>query len=281
MEYFLAHNGKKSISGEGCDFSKNFDWIVLRSGNIIKNNKIPKTIYCDVHALNYFSDNILENLTSKFTIITGCGDHIPQIHYQKAFNKIYNYKFLDVWYMENMAFEMERCKSLPVGLGSHTINDEQLLIALMSNNKKIKKNKVFICCYSRFGDDEIFNKVGCNIRSKYKEYASKHPEVFDVFEEGISLEKFLKNLIEYNFSCCPHGYGLDPNPTAWYSLALGVTPIVHNTANSRSMFSDIKESIIYVDKPEDIPEKISKKPICSNDFLTAKYWANKILSHNI
>lgn len=268
--------------GDGCDFSKNFDWIVLRNNNLIKNKITPITIYCDVHSLDFFSSNILEKIINNFTLITGCGDHLPQIHYKHAFDKIYQTKFLKLWYMENLAIKMEKCRSLPVGLASHSKEDEALLLSNMSNIQNIKKkNKIFICCYSRIGNNEIFTRVGCNVRETYKKYASEHPELFDVYDTGIPLKDYLNHLKEYKYALCPHGYGLDPNPTAWYSLALNTIPIVHDTVNSRCMFKDISDSVIYVKTPDEIKNSLSDRPPCFKDFLTAKYWSNKILSHSI
>jgi len=278
MEYFIAHNGIAMIEGDGCDFSKNFDWVIVQN-RIIKKNYVPKSIYLKTESLGYFCSHVLPKIFNPFVLISGCSDFSPQINFSREFEIIYNNNFLKIWYMENMAFKYEKIRSLPVGLATHSLESEKFLLDLREATKETsRKERIFSCSRCR-----THNDLGpqFNVRSKYLEYASNHLKIFDIHTPDKTLEEYLKILSTYKYALCPHGNGTDPNPCAWNCLALNVIPIIHETDNTKCMFQDISECVIFVKNPEEIPNSISEKKFAPIEFLTASYWADKILKNII
>lgn len=275
MEYFLGHNGWDMISGKGCDFSHNFDWI-LTAGGLLKKKDIPKTIYIKIDYIEDFVKNVLPELKNPFILISACSDFSPEIIFKKEYDIIINNIFLIHWYMENMYKKHIKTSSLPVGLASHTIEDEKLLIDIRNNkNLKNKKDKIF--CFWNNKNNNVCGRE-FDFRVKSKEFALQYREKFDVYENNVSLKDFLKILSEYRYSFCPNGNGIDPNPTAWYSLALNVTPIVYATENAIDMFKDIN-SVVFIKEPNEIFTKnLDLEPV-DIEFLTSKYWSDKILNN--
>jgi hypothetical protein len=276
MEYFLGHNGVLMAENIGCDFSHKFDWIVTQD-TIIKKKDIPNSIYVKIDYLPRFAYEILPTITNRFLLITGCGDASPQLNFNAEYNVIIDNPFLIHWYMENMYQKNNKISSLPVGLATHTIELEETLLEI--RNKTInnnKKEKIF-CCWH----DRSYNICGSvfNVRGNLKQFVKQFPNSFDVYEHQMDLIEFLTLLSQYQYAFCPHGNGIDPNPTAWYCLALGVTPIVLATANAKDMFKDIN-SVIFIKDPNEIIDCKIKLSQVDINFLTSDYWAKKILNHS-
>lgn len=281
-QIFLGQNGIKMLNGIPDCFSENFDCQVTATAVYSKTNN-PKTVYIKTDFLPFFVNLILPNIKNEFILITACSDYSPEINFNNEYNILINHEKIKYWYMNNMKTKLDKTYSLPAGLAAgqfwNNCDEEEVdkLLLHLRNNTKVEEkiNKVFCCFRNRdwnvCGDDMI-------IRPKILETIKGRTDIFDFYEEdSFNFKDFVETLSKYKYSLCPHGNGMDPNPNAWLSLIVKTTPIVYKTANSVSMFEEI-DSVIFFENNEDLLSKdiLKDKEEVFFDFLTNKYWSNKI-----
>jgi hypothetical protein len=281
--FFLGHNGYEMIDDKGCQFSHNFDWIITQN-KILKKKENPQTVYIKIDYIYKFVYEILNQLTNPIILISACGDYCPEINFPKEYNILINSPLIKKWYMENMFSKHFKTFSLPVGFATHSIEDENLVFnikykSLIEKTINSIDNKIF--CTWRNRDTNCCGNEIAN-RKKFKEFILANPNFFDWYEpDKFTLEQYLNILSKYKYSLCIYGNGIDPNPSAWYSLALNVTPIVLENENSKNIFYDIKDSVLFIKDEIDLLKICIKKPILKSvpiHFLTQDYWKFKILN---
>jgi hypothetical protein len=284
-QLFLAQSGQRMISGIPDYFSLNFDWQMTATG-IFGRTNTPRTIYVKTDYLPFFVDQVIPQLNSEFILITACSDYSPEINFNREYNILLNSSKVKYWYMNNMKTKTEKTSSLPIGLGSAAYWNgcteeslDKILIESRNNVNKEKKisDKIFCCFRNRTfnvcGDDMI-------IRPKILELIRDRTDLFDFYDEdSLDFPNYLKTLSKYKYSLCPHGNGMDPNPSALISLCLYTTPIIYSTVNSIDIYKD-NDSVIFFEKFEELLDNniMKDKPEINFEFLTNKYWADKINS---
>lgn len=282
-EIFLGQDGVSMLNDTPDFFSSFFDWQFTYNKIYTNNIKEPKTICLKTDLLPRFINYILPQINNEFILITGYSDFSPEINFKREYNILINDKRVKYWYMNNMKNKTSKTYSLPVGLGSKyfpNVRKELVenIILNIRNSIKIENkitNKIF-CCFA----NKNYNIVGNEhaIRPKILDIILSHPKTFDFYQK-LTFEEFLLTLSKYKYAIVPYGNGLDPNPTCWLSLALYTIPIIYKTDNVVDMFSD-NDVVIFFEKFEDILNKeiYVDKPYVDFEFLTYKYWVNKIKS---
>ena len=290
-QVFLEQDGNKMFANVPDYFSTLFDWQVTRS-RIYKNGiEEPNTIYLKTDFLPFFVYSVLPQIKNEFILITACSDFSPQVnynefHWKKYYQILINNPKLKFWYMNNMRYKNEKTFSLPAGFGASAGNfwpgctekeaDEFILKKSQSINRNEKIDKIF--CSFR---DRITNVCGHDmvIRPEMTKIIENNKSLFNVYEPNMAFKEFVDTISKYKYALIPHGNGMDPNPTCWISLALQTIPVIYKTPNSADMFVETN-SVIFFENLDDIIKKdlyVDKDPI-DFEFLTCKYWANKIKS---
>jgi hypothetical protein len=139
-----------------------------------------------------------------------------------------------------------------------------------------KIDRVFCCFRERdiniCGEDQA-------IRPKIAKLIEGRTDIFDFYEPNMSFPEFVKTISKYKYALCPHGNGMDPSPLAWVSLIVGTTPVCYRTPNAVCQYEGT-DSVIFFDELEQILDKeiYKPKPPIEFEFLTYKYWVDKINS---
>lgn len=273
-EIFIGHDGNKHLRDETCEFSRNFDWVMTRT-TIHAKQQYPKTVYCKTDFLPTFCNHIC-NIKNDFTLITGASDYSPQINFKSYFDAITSSPFLKMWYMENKSYDHPKVKSLPVGLGAKFQDNNMDIKFLNAIAKRTtdKKNKVFCSWMDRTHND--CGEENC-IRPKVREVI-KGNNLFEWHDPTLAFDEFIDTISQYRYALCPIGNGLDPAPTCWFCLGLGVIPIIWSTPNSRDLYSAVEDHVIFFEDPESLVDmKLQdKQPLSDLSFLTNRYWVDKI-----
>ena len=274
-DMFAGSNGNKLVRDEACEFSSNFDWVITRT-KIIKKKDIPKTVYCKTDFLPSFCD-VLCSIENNFTLITGGSDYSPQVNFKSYFDKIISNPFVDKWFMENKSYDHPKVKSSPVGLGAKFEDKYMDIKFLNAINKspEIKKNIVFCSWNNRTMND--CGQENC-IRPRVREII-KQNTMFQWYDPTLPFQEFIDILSQHKYALCPIGNGLDPAPTCWFCLGLGVIPIIWSTPNSRDLYSDVEDHVIFFEDPQSLVNiKLQdKQPLSDISFLTSQYWLDKII----
>lgn len=298
----MGCSSPKMMTGIPDEFSKNFDYILTGMGLIQNNKSIESeskraiTIYIKTDFLNFFVKQIMPQIKIDFVLISACSDYSPEINFNSEYQAIVSNPFLKHWYMNNMRNYNEKTSSLPCGLSStpFTMNEsgmcldshfekgftedhlDRMLLSIRSEVDVEKKiDKVFCAFRNRdfniCGEDMI-------IRPRLLEIIKGRDDIFDFYTEPMGYEEYVRTLSKYKHSICPHGNGMDPNPSAMLSMLVYTTPVVYSTPNSRSMFKDT-DSVIFFDELEQASDISIYKNVPYADFewMTAKYWAKKII----
>jgi len=299
-QIFLGQNGHNLNEGFPDNFSVYFDWVVLPMDMNIpplirKKTDNPKTVYVKTDYLKPFLDNILKKIPGDFILITGASDFSPQVswrnyHFNEYYKKIIENPHLKLWYTNNLRFKEDKIFSLPCGIGAGKYWDgctaeevDNLILEIRDHSLKLNKIEDKVFCSFR---EAFFNVCGDDmlIRPGIMQIVNSHIDLFDIYEPDNkpskeSFIKFLKNLTKYKYALCPHGNGMDPSPTAWLALAMGVIPVIYKTPNVVDMFDGTNSVIFFENFPEISDKNLyqDREPI-NFEFLTCEYWANKIKS---
>lgn len=288
-QIFLGQNGIKMQNGVPDFLSQHFDCQVTSSKIYLKKEN-PKFFYTKTDFLPLFVNHVLPNIKNEFVLITGCSDYSPEINFNREYNILTNHENFQFWFMNNMKTKTPKTFSLPAGLaagqfwnGCTESEVDTLLLQLRAETKKEeKKDKVFCCFRTK---DRNWNDCGHSmiIRPRIMEIIKERTDIFDFYEEdSMNFKDFVQTISKYKHSLCPHGNGMDPNPNAWLSLIVQTTPVVYKIDNTVSMFEDTS-SVIFFENFEELLEKslYVDKPEINLEFLTNKFWANKIKNKKI
>jgi hypothetical protein len=283
-QIFLGQNGNKILNNVQDYFSLYFDCQITKN-NIFTNTETPKTIYLKTDFLPIFVHNLLPKIKNSFILITACSDYSPEYNFPNEYKILIDSDKVVFWFMNNMKSNHEKTFSLPCGLAAgqfwQNCKEEEVdsfLIELRNQvSKEQKIDKVFCCFRTK---NRNFNVCGEDmiIRPQIMKLIVSRTDLFDFYEEdSLNFKDFVRMISKYKYSLCPHGNGMDPNPNSWLSLIVFTTPVIYKTVNSTDMFKDI-DSVIFFEKFEELLDKnlYKEKPEIDFDFLTNKYWANKI-----
>ena len=286
-QFFLGQDGSKLLKGLPDPFSRHFDWTVTPMNNLLFTHKsvpVPKTVYVKTDFLPGFVSRVLPTIQNEFILITGASDYSPEINFSQEYKKLIKDSRVKYWYMNNMRNKNKKSFSLPAGIAAGKFWDragpkevDETIMGLRESLLGTKRitDRVFAGFRDRdwnvCGDDMI-------IRPAIKKIVDNNLDLFDtISEDSLEFEDFVKKIADYKYILCPHGNGMDPNPTMWLALAVGTIPVIYNTPNAKDMFEGTNY-VIFFDEFENIANKDlyqDRDPI-DLEFLSGEYWANKI-----
>jgi hypothetical protein len=172
----------------------------------------PYYIFCYSHLINELSTKI-NYFKNKFILITHNSDQ--NIENNETINIILNYDNVVKWYAQNITFQHDKLKLLPIGLANsmwphgnlQAFNDNNLINNIHNKTKFIYFN---------------FN-INTNINKRQPCY----DQLKDKLEwlNNINPVENLYRLKDYQFCICPEGNGVDTH-RLWECLYLKVVPIV-------------------------------------------------------
>lgn len=282
-EIFLGNDGNALLEGRPDYFSKFFDWQVTYKG-ILGNTDEPKTIYIKTDLLPMFVETILPKLKEEFILISGCSDYSPEINFKREYDQLLDHPLLSHWFMQNMNTFNEKTSSFPTGLGARIFYDDtpqssvDSILMNVRNSVKVEEKIDKVFCSFRARDLNTCGDVNA-IRPKIMKLIEGRTDIFDFYEPGMKFPEFIETLSKYKYALCPHGNGLDPSPQAWISLIVKTIPVVFKIPNTVSQFEGT-DSVIFFEELEQLLDNnlYQTRPEANFDFLTHKYWADRINS---
>ena len=172
----------------------------------------PKLLFCYADLVDEFSTKI-NYFSNDFILITHNSDR--NIEFTDCVKTLLNSNKLIMWYAQNLVFEHEKIRPLPIGLANSMwphgnltpFNDSLLMDHLTEKSQNV---------YFNF-------KIETNIHKRYSCY-----NILKDYFHWLPLIDPLRNLYrlkEYRFCICPEGNGVDTH-RLWECLYLRVVPIV-------------------------------------------------------
>ena len=256
-----------------------------------QNLKHGDTIYVCSSALQDFVLNHLDNINTRFVLVSGDADNpVPTGAVSlDAFEKLYNHPYLGAWYSQNLVFspkEYPKFRNLPIGLDYHTLSEGAHSWGPMSSPKKQEEllkaiaNKA-VPFWSRIPLAYTTFHFELN-RGGRREAFDQIPKDLIYYEpQRLSRMASWRNQTKYAFVASPFGEGLDCHRT-WEALCLGCIPILLSSPLD-PMFSDLPVLIvsswgeITADLLDKTISEYRNKQFCM-EKLTLDYWTKKIQS---
>jgi hypothetical protein len=172
----------------------------------------PKLLFCYAHCVYEFSRKI-NYFSNDFILITHNSDQ--NIEFTDCVKTILNSNKLIMWYAQNLVFEHEKIRPLPIGLANSMwphgnlkpFNDSNLINHLTEKSENV---------YFNFKNET-------NMHKRYPCYniLKKHFHWLPIIDPVQNLYRLKK----YRFCICPEGNGVDTH-RLWECLYLRVVPIV-------------------------------------------------------
>jgi hypothetical protein len=270
---------------------------------IIPHMKPNSIIFADTLWLDRFE--LFNKIQVPFVLITAEADvTIPYNNYHKPIDCCYSVldnPLLIKWFSVNVDFNHPKLIPIPIGLPKHipvvmnegsymgwvnsfmikkvseTISRKQ--IKIKDNLLNQKKEKLL---YTRM---TVENSRNCfHEKEGIRDYAVKVlSNRFDIDTSLISWEDYLNEIIQYKFSLCLPGKGIDTYRT-WESLTLGVIPIVLKTNHMDCLYQNLP--VVLVDTVDEITtdfldtefQRITSQMDTYNfNKLTSSFWIDLIL----
>ena len=239
---FFGHNGNKLIKNTLCNVSENFDWIFC-STKIIKQKEKPRTIYIKTDYMKKYYTEI-EKINNDFILVSAASDICLELSNKEVYNKYLKLPNLKKWYGENMLTDNPKIDSLTVGFATHKPEYEKMLLSY-SKQKNAGYFGVFCCWRDSHNDYKEF--------TERKELTKITNPLFTYYNQ-LSNEGFFERLLEYKFTLCPLGNGLDPAPRIIECLFLGSVPIVRYNKNSYRLYKDFP--VLFIEDWRDINNEL-------------------------
>ena len=250
------------------------------------------SIYIKSNHLDYFVDNILDDIKSNFILYSGNSTLTVPLEAisEKNFEKLLTSPKLLIWYCQNCIVNNHPIiKQLPLGLDYHTLynnknhewgktnesnlpkDQESLLLNIQKQSKPFKERIV---------------KVYINFDNRNDSFGERREALKDidksiVFKPASRLKRTddWKNMSKYCFVCCPAGNGIDTH-RLWEALILGCVPIVKSSEFIK-MYDGLP--VIIVDNFKQINQSFLKNryeeyKTDGYDFnkLRLKYWTKNL-----
>ena len=256
------------------------------------NKKNQEIFFVKSSELKTFESNHLKKINNNFILVTGDSDTEMRIDTKQedlqlkdTIQDILNNSKLVVWYAQNLFFEHEKIKSIPIGLDYHTVwekrkfwenyrfspsHQERKLISTLFNSKPFddRENLIFNNWHfslSHGNRKEIYDQINKN----------------DNFFPKERVNRFLnwKLQSKYKYIFCPSGKGLDDH-RIYESIILGNIPV-----RIEDELSKLHENlpIIYVKSIKDLNIKLIesnylqlKDKKFNYEKLFLDHWRNKL-----
>lgn len=220
-----------------------------------------------------FFEDVHPHIQNPYILLTS-GD------YAQTFKNIhYNYlnedKVLAWFTVHPNTSRHPKLHAIPLGIDQRRpklFNDWKQFNKILSDCRKIKKEKLLYVCYSN---------INMKIRKDLKEIWANNPEAF-VAEANKSHQKYFEEMATCKFTLCPPGYGPD-SYRVWEALLVGSIPVVQNTnILLNELYADLP--IVIVDDLRELDVKylkeqykiIKNKKNYNYKKLYVNYWQSEI-----
>lgn len=258
------------------------DWVILTDyelphTHLHKNKKegAPKTIFLSLRyherALQYFTETILPQIDSAFTLVSGSSDATVPYQVDKrwvplnAQNRrrvaiILDHPHLHHWVAEN-ADNVSHPLMSPLPLGLVYSDAPQLRETMpVPRAPDLAKRPLNILCGHRVREGQQWEA-----RKAITDTAKAHWASFTtILDEDIPEDAFLNLIDAHSFVLCAEGGGLDPSPKAWQALLRGAIPIIRRN----SLYDAYKHlPVVFVDDWSADALTLDKLELWKNDRL--------------
>ncbi len=264
----LTHQQYSKIKNENHVIVTNDYRIIYINPHIeLKENSV---IFCHTNFIKYLFESLEKCINLKnLKLIT----HQTDIPIDK---KIYSLKpdCISEWYSINIQHSSPSLKPIPLGL-SNNYSPKNLFFKDYKK-KDLKNEKKINLIYTNFSEN-----TNSKIRTPIVKHAKRN-ENFYVEEKKIDLDKYLDQLISFQYVICPEGNGIDTH-RVWETLYSGSIPIVKEHPTFRTL--DNLPAFVLEDFMNVSVDELEIKKSNFQDFnfnkLKIEYWLNKIRSKNI
>lgn len=212
----------------------------VRSKSIEQVQTIFISLRSHVHALDYFFDRVLPQLTQPFVLITGSEDvTLPnqldkrwpamKSDLKRRLIDLAQHPMLKRWFCENLDERFHTSvEPLPLGLvfPDHANNPQ---VTPPSWPESGERNRRVLCAHRvrEGGQWETRRMVSELARTDWRGFTT-------VLNEPVDADQFEALIRAHAFVLCVEGGGLDPSPKAWQALLHGAVPIMRTGALDRA-----------------------------------------------
>ena len=204
--------------------------------------RAPRHIFLSLrnpfHALEYFAEEVLPQLTSSFVLVSGSEDITLPDQMDKrwpAFNarqrsaiaRIVHHPLLKRWFAENLVDRSHpRFEPLPTGLVFED-NDAPPAIPIPMPPPLCDRPLRILCGHRMRAASQwkVRKSVTAIAQKEWAEWCT-------VLESEVSTEEYLHQISQHAFVLCVEGGGVDPSPKAWQAILYGAIPIIRRNALS-------------------------------------------------
>ena len=278
--------------------------LLYELGNFVKKKEYPnKKISClnkknqeiffvKSSELKSFASDHLKKINNNFILVTGDSDtemridaNQKNLELRDSILNILNNKNLVVWYSQNLFFEHEKIKSIPIGMDYHTVWEKRKFWENYRFSPSYQEKKLISTLFKSkpFNDRKslIFNNWHFSLsHGNRKEIYDQINKKDNFFPKG-RINRFLnwKLQSKYKYIFCPSGNGLDDH-RIYESIILGNIPI-----RIKDELCKLHENlpIIYVTSIKDLNIKLIesnylqfKDKKFNYEKLFLDYWRNEL-----
>lgn len=246
---FPKYKGAEAYRPSG--IAQRCDWIAMtdtRSFTDTRKNGVgflrgdlsvqPRTVFLSMrsyfHALPWFYEEVLPQITNRFIFITGSQDMtIPnQLDARRGpatlaeielVRKIENDERVIHWFAENRDEDSPKMSTLPVGYVF--VDKPSNIVKIPPQRLAIKDRPLRVFCSHRERDGDQWDERRHLTELCQTDFAS----FATVSVNEIDESEFEQQIRLHPFVLCASGGGLDPSPKAWQSIANGSIPIIKSS----------------------------------------------------
>jgi hypothetical protein len=183
--------------------------LVPPSPDLVKLASCAKTIFTYTHLVPFFNYYIAPRINSPFTLVTHNSDYPVTI---RDFHLL-NHPHLKSWYAQNVNFQHNKLRGLPIGLQNKRWGIEKKN-ELLSATRRIQKTKLL---YVNFSPRTHPSREEAFVVAKGLKEVT--------IESDIPYKDYLQNLGEHKFCLCPRGNGIDTH-RFWEAQYLDCIPVI-------------------------------------------------------
>ncbi|RKP18471.1 hypothetical protein ROZALSC1DRAFT_29855 [Rozella allomycis CSF55] len=239
--------------------------------HIAKRIKKNELVFVATHMLKHITNVLLQNVKEPFILITSNSDHSAPEPYQN----LLSFDKLIAWFPQNADMIHEKVHPLPIGLANVIWGHGNIrLISEMSNKrKKFNERKTLLYINMKLETDG----ARAALENRFRDLNN-----VKILKNRIPYNQYLEDLIDSKFVLSPRGNGLDCHRT-WEALVMGAIPIVLDSTMN-AVFNNTSKVIIlksWNDLTQEVLEQYQPGPDILPEIVYAKYWYDKIISHQI
>ena len=237
---------------------RNLQRIVLHQGNA-QNIKDYDKIFIQTDKLEYFVNNIMPHISSKFVLFTG-KNNLPQVHHSYITDNLLKDERLVLWFSQNPIY-IKSDKYIPFGYGVNIWNNAVYDYAKALLDQYTERKHIL----------GFFNlNIGTNPCRKNLTGGLKFNTVYEYF----------LNISNYSFMISPIG-DRDECHRHWECIGMGTVPISNVGELYKQIFG---KNMIYVKDEHDFRRLIDTNGAelegtyegPNRNLITVEYWRNYV-----